>query len=77
MTTVNSIQEAATEIQHQLSQRDFHMRNYLLLDSVQEYLDDCIDKGSEDFSQSEQISNHLTYDLGWEGRECELFPMQL
>jgi hypothetical protein len=75
MTTINSIQEAVTEIQHQLSQRDFYMHNYRLLDSVQNYLDNCPEE--ESFDEAEQIFNFLAYDLKWEGREDELFPMEL
>lgn len=77
MTTVNTIQEAVTEIQRQLSQRDFFMRNYTLLDSVQRYLDNCTDKDDEDFDQGEQIYNFLAYDLRWDRLKNELFPMQL
>ena len=77
MTTVSTIQEAVTEIQRQLSQRDFFMRNYTLLDSVQRQLDNCIDKDDEDFDQGEQIYNFLAYDLRWERLEDELFPMEL
>lgn len=77
MTTVNTIQEAVTEIQRQLSQRDFFMRNYTLLDGVQRYLDNCVDKDDAEFDQGEQIYNFLAYDLRWERLENELFPMQL
>lgn len=74
---VNTIQEAVTEIQNQLLQRDWYMHNYRLLDGVQNYLDNCIDKDDEDFNQGEEIFNHLAYDLKWERDEDELFPMNL
>jgi hypothetical protein len=74
MTVVNNIHEAVEEIQKQLNEKDYHLNNYRLLDSVSNYLDKCPDKDDEDFDQSEQIYNHLAYDLNWEE---ELFPMSL
>lgn len=77
MTTVNTIPEAVTEIEKQLTQKDYFLHNYRLLDGVETYLDNCIDKDEDDFDQSEQIYNYLAYDLKWEDREDELFPMEL
>ena len=74
---VNDIQEAVNEIKKQLSEKDYYMHNYNLLDGVQEYIDNCLDKNSDDFDGGEQIFNYLAYDLKWEEREEELFPMEL
>ena len=74
---VNDIQEAVNEIKKQLSEKDYYMHNYNLLDGVQEYIDNCLDKNSDDFDEGEQIFNYLAYDLKWEEREDELFPMEL
>ena len=74
---VNDIQEAVNEIKKQLSEKDYYMHNYNLLDGVQEYIDNCLDKNSDDFDEGEQIFNYLAYDLKWEEREEELFPMEL
>lgn len=76
-TVVNNIPEAVTEIANQLKDKSFYLHNYNLLESVSDYLDKCINKDKEDFDQSEQIYNHLAYDLKWEYREDELFPMFL
>lgn len=77
MTTVNTIQEAVEAISKQLDERDANMHNYTLLNNTQEYLDNCEDKDDEDFDQLEQIYNYVAYDLKWEEREGELFPMEL
>jgi len=76
-TVVNNIPEAVTEIANQLKDKSSYLHNYNLLESVSDYLDKCIDKDEEDFDQNEQIYNHLAYDLKWEDREDELFPMSL
>lgn len=76
-TTVSDIHAAITEIEKQLRERDAHMRNYTFLDGVQNYLDNCTDKNDADFDEKEQIFNYLAYDLKWEEREEELFPMEL
>jgi len=77
MTIVNNIQEAVTEIANQLKDKSSYLHNYRLLESVSDYLDNCIDKDEEDFDQNEQIYNHLAYDLKWEDSDDELFPMSL
>lgn len=74
---VSDIHEAIPEIQKQLRERDFYMHNYSFLDGVQNYLDNCTDKNDTDFDEKEQIFNYLAYDLKWEEREEELFPMEL
>ena len=75
-TVVNNIKEAVTVIARQLNNKSSYLHNYNILESVSAYLDKCIDKDEEDFDQNEQIYNHLAYDLKWEDREEELFPMQ-
>ncbi len=77
MEKFETIQEAVKEIQKQLLEKDFYMHNYSLLDGVENYLDNCIDKNDADFNQAEQIYNYVAYDLKWEDREDELFPMSL
>lgn len=75
MTTVNNLLEAVKEIKKQLADKNFYMYNYRLLDGVDTYLDGCIH--DEDFDEEEQIFNYLAYDLKWEERAEELFPMEL
>lgn len=77
MIIVTNIKEAVTEIANQLKDKSSYLRNYTLLESVSDYLDDCIDNADDDFDQNEQIYNHVAYDLKWEDREDELFPMSL
>ena len=77
MKTVNTIQEAVQEISRQLGDKDFFMHNYTLLNNVEEYLDNCEDRNDPDFDKEEQIFNYVAYDLKWEDREDELFPMEL
>jgi putative lipoic acid-binding regulatory protein len=76
-TIVNNIEEAVEEIANQLKDKSSYLRNYNLLESVSEYLSNCIDINDEDFDQNAQIYNHLAYDLNWEERGDELFPMSL
>jgi hypothetical protein len=77
MTIVKTIQEAVAEISKQLLEKDFYMHNYRLLDGVQDFLDNCLNKNDTDFDEMEQIYNYVAYDLKWEDREDELFPMEL
>lgn len=74
-TTVHNIQEATIELKKQLEDKDFYLHNYSLLSNIEDYLDKC--KDSEDFDKGEQIFNFLAYDLKWEDRSEELFPMEL
>ena len=73
----NTIDKAIKEIQKQLRERDYYMHNYRFLDSVQTYLDNCLDKDDEDFDQAEQIFNYLVYDLGWEENDETFEPVEL
>ena len=75
--TVYNIHEAIKEIERQLMDKSFFLDNYNLLESCDDYLDKCLDKDDDDFDKSEQLFNFLAYDLNWENRQEELFPMEL
>lgn len=74
MVTVNTILEAAEEINKQLQQKHLFPHNSELLNSVDAYLDSCVNRV---FDPEELIHNYLAYELEWEEREAELFPMKL
>lgn len=76
-TTVKTIEEAVTELQKQIQSPDYYMHNYRLIDGVKRYLDSCEDKADADFDEAEQIYNYVAYDLHWEERADEIFPMEL
>lgn len=77
ITTVTTIQDAVQVLAIQLEYKDAHSHNYRLLNNIEDYLDKCDDKDSEDFDKGEQIFNYVAYDLKWEDQFEELFPMSL
>lgn len=77
-TTVNNTSEAVDVLFSQLQDKDFYLHNYKLLSNIEDFLskDEDLDMTDDD-EVREQIFNYLAYDLKWEYREDELFPMEL